>query len=448
MDRKKVLKEEIIEIAYNLKDNSEQEKDNSDLIGDIYKNKLVNKFTVDIVTCLTEYIKEELFIKSFKNIFKLLENNNILTTLIELNKREPKLLEDDTVVKIVLNYLKQINLDKYNNCKFLFNYNIPGFYNFYVELSNFINRNITTSYFNEEKIIRGLLKDDESKIDLFHKKEESFLLIINKEISENHKFIFDNLVNINDDIFFKDYTTYYLQKYRNIIDAYKFDDIHHKIIELLLKLRFNTENIDKNDQLKSIIWIESNMNYILKILKIVDEAKKIFNDDDNKLYEEIQNLYNEGCIKYITNEKKNAKITTEVSQCYYILLAIICYCITSDDIKLDKIEQYYSQLKEINKILQSLNDELYIYLNEMYIIDELIKVIEIFKKKNDIQKINDIKYYMRENAEIIQKFSNSEDISELGENLINNFEEIYNLIIEDEDKYKDDLYFFDKVIKY
>ena len=445
MDRKKVLKEEIIEIAYNLKDNSEQEKDNSDLIGDIFKNKLVNKFTVDIVTCLTEYIKEELFIKSFKNIFKLLENNNILTTLIELNKREPKILEDGTVVKIVLNYLKQINLYKYDNCKFLFNYNIPGFYNFYVELSNFINRNITTSYFNEEKIIRGLLKDDESKIDLFHKKEESFLLIINKEISENHKFIFDNLANINDDIFFKDYTTYYLQKYRNIKDAYKFDDIYHKIIELLLKLRFNTENIDKNDQLKSIIWIESNMNYILKILKIVDEAKKIFNDDDNKLYEEIQNLYNEGCIKYITNEKKNAKITTEVSQCYYILLAIICYCITSDDIKLDKIEQYYSQLKEINKILQSLNDELYIYLNEMYIIDELIKVIEIFKKKNDIEKINNIKYYIRENANIIQNFSNSEDINELSENLINNFEEIYNLIIEDEDKYKDDLYFFDKL---
>ena len=212
-----------------------------------------------------------MFIKSFKNIFKLLENNNILTTLIELNKREPKILEDGTVVKIVLNYLKQINLYKYDNCKFLFNYNIPGFYNFYVELSNFINRNITTSYFNEEKIIRGLLKDDESKIDLFHKKEESFLLIINKEISENHKFIFDNLANINDDIFFKDYTTYYLQKYRNIKDAYKFDDIHHKIIELLLKLRFNTENIDKNDQLKSIIWIESNINYILKILKIIYE---------------------------------------------------------------------------------------------------------------------------------------------------------------------------------
>jgi hypothetical protein len=38
-------------------------------------------------------------------------------------------------------------------------------------------------------------------------------------------------------------------------------------------------------------------------------------------------------------------------------------------------------ITNINKILQILNDDLNIYLNEMFIIDELIKIIEIFSKK-------------------------------------------------------------------
>ena len=66
-------------------------------------------------------------------------------------------------------------------------------------------------------------------------------------------------------------------------------------------------------------------------------------------------------------------------------MATICYCITSEDIKLNNLESqdeieihhYYSKLKEINKNLQILNNLLYIYLNEMYIIDELVKIIEL-----------------------------------------------------------------------
>ena len=82
-----------------------------------------------------------------------------------------------------------------------------------------------------------------------------------------------------------------------------------------------------------------------------------------------------------------------MNECFYKLLASFCYSITSDEIKLIdisepkskneiqiEINEYCGYLKEINKIMQNLNDELYIFLNEMYIIDELIKIIEIFKK--------------------------------------------------------------------
>ena len=51
--------------------------------------------------------------------------------------------------------------------------------------------------------------------------------------------------------------------------------------------------------------------------------------------------------------------------------------------------------------MQNLNDELYIFFNEIYIIDELIKIIEIFIKKKNIEKIIEIKNLLRGNSLII-----------------------------------------------
>ena len=76
----------------------------------------------------------------------------------------------------------------------------------------------------------------------------------------------------------------------------------------------------------------------------------------------------------------------------------------------------------------------------MYIIDELIKIIELFK--NDIKKINKIKELIRENTSIIQKYSNNnKDLFILIEDLSNNFEEIYNTIKDD----KKDKEYYDKL---
>ena len=456
MNEEKDIKEKIIELAYIINDNFGEEDNDSDIIDIIQKKKLINKFTVDIVKCLTDYIKEEVFIKNLKNTFMILEDNNILTTIIEVQKSAYEQINKDIVKEIVINYLSDKATDKNNNlnCKFLFNYNIPGFYNFFVFLSNYIAKNIIIGYFNNEKIIRRLRKNEYSTITNLHEKEESFVNIVIKEISEKHKSVYEAIERISEEkpdynIILKDYITYYLSKYRNNTDSiYIINDIYHKIIELLLELRFTKENeiIKSQDniqiQLIKIIWIESNYNYIIKILKIIDEAKIIFDNDENKLYENIEYLYKKGNIKYITNESKNLKITTEVNESYYILLAIICLCITSDEIKKEKISQYYFKLIEINKILQNLNDDLLIFLNEMYIIDELIKVIEIFRKNNNIKKINDIKEHLRDNSEIIQRYSNTDDLSD---NLICNFERIYESIIEDKDIYKEDLNYFDKL---
>ena len=74
--------------------------------------------------------------------------------------------------------------------------------------------------------------------------------MVNKEFSENNPsfvFVFD-IINeyphvtngksniIFTDLIFKDYITYYLQKYKNKEGIYNKEDIYHKILELLLTL--------------------------------------------------------------------------------------------------------------------------------------------------------------------------------------------------------------------
>lgn len=70
-------------------------------------------------------------------------------------------------------------------------------------------------------------------------------------------------------------------------------------------------------------------------------------------------------------------------------------------------------------------------------------IIKLFKKNNniDIDKINDIKNYLRENAFIIKINANNKDSFELNEELIENFKSIYNLIDNDENINKNDIYY-------
>ena len=463
------IKESIINATYNLIEKNKDDEKFDDIIDKILSDQLINKFTIDIVSCIIDYIKGEIFNKYLRKIFKILEDNNILTTLSELYEREFKDIDKNAVENIVIEFLGKINFDKNNNynCKFSYNFSIPGLYNFYSSFSSYITKNIASKYFDNEKKLRYLLKEDAQKIIEFHNKEDELLESAFAEIKKD-EFVFGIIDKISSDLILKDYVTYYLKKYKDNFGIYNKDDIYHKIIELLLNIRFNKENrIIKLDNkanilLIKIIWIESNINYILNIYKIIENSLNIYENYENenkskeKLYKAIEELINKENIKYITNEKKNPKHTKEVNECFYKLLASLCYSITSDEIKLIDfsdirnnneiqivIDQYCDYLKEINKIMQNLNDELYIYLNEMYIIDELIKIIEMFKKirgDDKIHKINEIKNIIRKNAEIIQKYSLDKDQTQLSEKLIANFEEIYSKITIEEENKDEDFY--------
>ena len=467
MDEEVDFKRKIIDKAKELIDNDkEAEGKCKSLIDKLFKTNYIDRNSQDIISCLLDYIKEKIFGKYLKHILKVLEDNNILTTLIEIKNNKNKELEERIIEQLKVYFLNKITMEENNyQPKFFLNYKIPGFFNLYMNLSNYINKTIAVEFFNNETKLREYYgKEEEKQEKEFHEKEEDLLSLVYDKISEDN-FIFDIINKISPDLILKDYITYYLDI--NISDEYK-SEMNNKLIELLLKLRFNEEKNqiikkNKNDLIKilliKIIWIVSNVNYILSILKIFYYAKILYNDE-NKLYNQMEEIiYNESnCLKYITNQKRNPKHTTEVNECFYIILASLCLCVTSENIKLTKelyqegkieINKYCEVLKKMNNILQKLNNNLYIYLNEMYIIDELKEVIDLQKLKDiNIEKIEEIRKNLRESALIIQN-NKADKIREL----IENFKKTYNSLSikeikteKDKDKKYYDKYF--DTIKY
>ena len=98
----------------------------------MFKENYVNKDKIDIISCILDYIKENVFAKYLNLIFVVLEDNNFLTTLLEINKINYKLDKNDkdvwpnnsNIIKDLENkFLKEINVDNDKNYKpkFLFN---------------------------------------------------------------------------------------------------------------------------------------------------------------------------------------------------------------------------------------------------------------------------------------------------------------------------------------
>ena len=95
MNEEETIKGKIIETAYKLIDNYETFEQNcKDIIDKIYNNNYINKDTIDITSCLIEYIKDNIFNSYIKKVLLKLENNNILTTLIDLKTKDKNLVKE------------------------------------------------------------------------------------------------------------------------------------------------------------------------------------------------------------------------------------------------------------------------------------------------------------------------------------------------------------------
>jgi len=126
--------------------------------------------------------------------------------------------------------------------------------------------------------------------------------------------------------------------------------------------------------------VKSNHDNIIKILKIYNILGNIFEEDEFiKIIE--KTLKNEK-LKYITNERKNPDITTEVNECFYKILASICYSIIPPNINFKKVIGSINYLESVQngmKIIRSLNNDLYLFSIEIDLIDELIRIYEVLE---------------------------------------------------------------------
>jgi len=451
------FKNKIIEKAKELiETDKDAEDDCPSLINKMFRENYVNKDKIDIISCILDYIKENVFAKYLNIIFNDLEDNNFFSTLLEINndrtcrldiKDKSSIPNNNKIIKeLETKFLKEIKVDndKKYEPKFLPNYRIPGFYNFYKKLSDYLTMNISPEFLENEKNLREIdFSEDPNipkEIEDFHEKEEDLLKKVKEEI-EKDKLYKDLIDKVTPDLILKDYISFYLEKYLGI-----YSKAFYQIITLLLDFRFSDDrniikfNIENplNIVILKIMWIESNTNYIEGILRAFEFGKEIINDNEGlNFYIMISDSINDSTnpIKYIAN-KERAEHMREVNECFYLFLAGLCLSVTSNNMdKIESIGSYCGILEEIYKILKNIDNELNTYLNEIYIIDELIKIMSYNPNTRKII-IEEIRTKLIENAIIIQKNQPDKNTK-----LIKNFIEMNDLLPKIKNEFSKDKYY-------
>ena len=385
-----------------------------DIIEKIYKDKYINKNSVDIVSIIKEYISEIIFENILMNILSVLEDNNILTTLLISSIKKEKMLSEKVIKEIKANQLKDLKFDDYKKYypKFNLYFTIPGFYLFYEKISDFISEKIVGDYRQNENKIRYFFKGDVNEIiKMFHKKEKALLNLLYEEI-KNYGWKFDLIQQekISLNLLVSDYIIFYLIK-NDCEDEIINSDASIKLIHLILKLRFN-EKIEifmenKDEPVKIFLiyisWLEANKNNIFNILNIYTILSRNFKNE--KLFKNIEEIIESKKIKYITNEDRNPKHTKEVNESFYILLASMCLSILPPKIKIEiNNTSYFQNLSLVIKSIQYLDDQLLLYLNELYILDEMNEIYNVISK-NSIANINNYLF-----SDVIAIIINSNEI--------------------------------------
>ena len=412
------LKNSIIKKMQSYIDN--QEENSISIIENIYNCGYIDKNTVDLITAIKEYVKNEIISKYINIILSKLEDNNILTTLLVLihdkNLINDELLE--TVKEMIIKYIEEMDIKEDNyRPKFILSFIIPSFIELYSKLSDFIIENIKNDYFKNEKMIRNFSSNKKNEIDtkeIFLKKKEYLFSLSHKNL-ENYKFFYEFAQKIPSDLILQDYITYFLIKYcsddgdfENMANYYQlsYDDCKHKLINILLDIKFDIKKkIDLNILLKIINWILGNKDYIKRILNVYDILKNVFGE--NEYITIIERTLKEQKLRYITHEKKNPEITTEVNECFYKIIASFCYSIIPPYIdfkkKIRRID-YINSLTSAMKIINGLNDELKIFSIEVDLIDELIRIYEILSlnEKLDADQLTEICFILKSNNLILQ----------------------------------------------
>ena len=430
------------------------------LVNLIIKNKFIEQNTIDFISTIITYIKD-IFNKKLEFILKESESNNFFITYFMLNfkeEEESKIndissekelnlysfnINDEQLInnKIFngikgkyLEYLRNLKEDKNNidNSKIEIKvyYKIPAFFNIYKHISLFIkNEKISRIYKQNEREVRKCVFEIDSVEKLKSVKEE-FAVKLFTELTSNDfvaetlkdKYSYDNYIQFIE-TFLNDYITFYLvQKYKNI-SKFKINDAPHKIILILLDLKFKelddknkdknkdkTENSKENNDnqqnkyfknvISKILWLEANSDNIKLILDLYNEISEniLFDEKENEiLLKEIIKYILENKVKYEPIKEDLLEVNTP----FYIIIIILINCLLDKKSisiaasKGDNYNYYFQHIEIYLKEMQKLDMILKLDIKEISVLNELFIIYSDYERLGkldnmDINKLIDI----------------------------------------------------------
>ena len=205
------------------------------------------------------------------------------------------------------------------------------------------------------------------------------------------------------EIFLNDYITFYLVKlYKDINNDFMINDIPHKLILLLLNLKFKgiiekekyeKYNIPLKNVVSKILWLEANAYYIKEILdlyNIISENIVYDEKEEEILFKEILNHISKNEIKYEPKEKQLVKVNVP----YYTITIVLFKCmidkksIEKASLKDDNYYSYFQDLERCLKEIKKLDRSLRLNIKELSVLNEFIEIYNVFEKAGKLKNLD------------------------------------------------------------
>ena len=435
-----------------------------DIVNLIIENKTINQNTIDFISAILVYMKDG-FNQKLEIFLRKSENNNFFTTLFMLNvkdkndyvstisgkqlsdysfnKSDEKLLKNTLFENIIKEFWKNSreNLNEKmedTSINIKLNYKIPAFFNIYRGIKKYIHDEKISFYYRQDEgelrkseyekasylisKLKNHTKDFTEKLYVDLTAKQYFNRVIEAKIEDENYIEFI-------EVFLNDYITFYLVKlYKDTNNDFKINDIPHKLILLLLDLKFkNLSEDEKNiiplqNNVAKILWLEANSNYIKEILDLYNIISENIVFNEELLFKEILNYISKNEIKYEPKEKQLEKINAP----YYIISITLFKCMIDEksiERASSKDDNYYSYFKVLErclKIIQKLDKSLRLDIKELSVLNEFIIIYNVFEnggKLNNLD-INELIKKLTKSLEIIEK-NEENKIKLLSENLKN-----------------------------
>ena len=441
------------------------------IVNSIIEEQTINQNTIDFISSILLYMKDG-FNKQLDIFLRKSENNNFFTTLFILsikdnndtistipsdslnyysfNKTDEQLLNNKLFVNIIKEFWKKANNifdekmeDSSINIKLY--YKIPGFFNIYRGIKKYIHDEKMSFYFRQDEL--ELRKSEYEKASYLLAKLKTDMKDFTEKLYVNltSKQYLNRVIEAKTDdenylefteVFLSDYITYYLVKlYKDCTYEFEINDISHKLILLLLDLKFKKLseeekfNLPLQNNVLKILWIESNANYIKEIIDLYNIiAENIVNDEKESdiLFKNILTYISENKIKYEPIEKQLIKINSP----YYIIIIALFKCmidkksIEKASLKEDDYYFYFKSLERCSKKIQKLNKSLRLDIKELSVLNDFITIYNVFEKVGKLKNLNIIELItnLTKSLEVIE--TNEENKIEILKENLKNLNEI------------------------